>query len=284
MKSFSFIKMSGAGNDFVLFDKKLNPDLTLSGESIKKICDRRFGVGADGIIVIDDSLDLNFEMEYYNSDGSTGSLCGNGARCAIKYGTLSNRNVNELIRFKSNGKEYSGKMLNLDSIRFYLNQPEGLRLNFNVGVAGKKVNASFVNTGAPHLVINLNDLLSSEILTDLNSNDFESLPVYDLGREIRFSKDFAPDGVNVNFIKIGEQNIEIRTYERGVENETLACGTGSVAAAIILYENYNVNPPVELKTKGGRFLEVDFIFGGQKYQDLSLTGPAEVVFKGELSI
>lgn len=276
--------MSGAGNDFVLFDKKNNPGLNLSPEMIRKICERRLGVGADGLILINDSDRFGFDMQYFNADGSTGSLCGNGARCALLYGFQTNRFDKQIIQFLANGVEYSGQVISSDKVIFNFNQPKNFKYNFIVKAAGQLINASFVDTGAPHIVIKISDVLKNP--NDLSSaykNIFD-MPVYELGKEIRYSPDFAPDGVNVNFVDIVDDLINIRTYERGVENETLSCGTGSVAAALITHKNFYVTPPVKLKTKGGDFLEVNFKTVDHVFQDLSLTGPAEIVFKGELSI
>ncbi len=284
MKEISFTKLSGAGNDFVLFDRKLNPDLVLSEEKIKKICDRRFGVGADGVLVISDIKGYAFDMKYFNADGSTGSLCANGARCALKYGSVSGRVQKEIVNFRANEIEYSGVIIDENKIKFFLNPPKNLKYNFKVKAAGQLITASFADTGSPHLVIKLNDVLKNPAVISSFFRNINDVPVFELGRELRYLRDFAPGGTNVNFIQIEDGEIKIRTYERGVENETLACGTGSVASALISYVNDDLKPPIKLRVKSGDILEVDFKIENQNVKELSLTGPAEIIFNGELSI
>lgn len=284
MKEISFTKLSGAGNDFVLFDRKLNPDLVLSEENIKKICDRRFGVGADGVLVISDIKGYAFDMKYFNADGSTGSLCANGARCALKYGSVSGRVQKEIVNFRANEIEYSGVIIDENKIKFFLNPPKNLKYNFKVKAAGQLITASFADTGSPHLVIKINDVLNNPAVISSFFRNIDDVPVFELGRELRYLRDFAPGGTNVNFIQIEDGEIKIRTYERGVENETLACGTGSVASALISYVNDDLKPPIKLRVKSGDILEVDFKIENQNVKELSLTGPAEIIFNGELSI
>lgn len=284
MKQFSFVKLSGSGNDFVLFDKKFNTDLTLNPQIIRHICHRRFGVGADGILVISDKEGYNFAMDYYNADGSTGSLCANGARCAIRYAALTNRISDKTAKFFVNGNEYTGAVIDDDKIKFNLNKPEKTKLNFKIKAFKQLINASFIDTGSPHVVINIKDVLKDE--KNLNSfyTEIDSFPVYEIGKEIRYSKDFSPDGTNVNFFVMKDDMIYIRTYERGVEDETLSCGTGSVATALVNYYTQNLKPPIKLKVKSEDLLEVDFKITDQQITELSLTGPAVVTFNGELTI
>ncbi len=284
MKQFSFVKLSGSGNDFVLFDKKFNTDLTLNPQIIRHICHRRFGVGADGILVISDKEGYNFAMDYYNADGSTGSLCANGARCAIRYAALTNRILDKTAKFFVNGNEYTGAVIDDGKIKFNLNKPEKTKLNFKIKAFKQLINASFIDTGSPHVVINIKDVLKDE--KNLNSfyTEIDSFPVYEIGKEIRYSKDFSPDGTNVNFFVMKDDMIYIRTYERGVEDETLSCGTGSVATALVNYYTQNLKPPIKLKVKSEDLLEVDFKITDQQITELSLTGPAVVTFNGELTI
>ena len=279
MINLTFKKFNGAGNDFILIDKKEFPNLMLSPDQIKRICDRRRGVGADGVLLIDDLNGFDFSMRYYNSDGSLGSLCGNGARCAIKYAKLSNRITNTTF-FECNNERYKGEIIDEKDVKFHLNNPSKIKRNFKLKLKDQLINASFADTGSPHVVILIRDILQNP--KNLNSfyNDLSTFPVYEIGREIRFHKDFQPEGVNVNFISIEGNNISIRTYERGVESETFACGTGSTAAAILSALNYNLTPPIELKTFGGDILKVDFQIN-EEINNISLSGPAELVFAGE---
>jgi len=279
MKEISFIKMSGAGNDFIFFDKTQNPKIVLKNNVISLLCHRRNGIGADGIITISDLDGFDFGMEYYNADGSTGTLCGNGARCAIKYAQISNRTNGNIVRFLSNKLEYSGEILRDGQIKFNLIPPKQIDENRSVQFEGSEIPASFINTGSPHIVIEISDLHDEEMKLEMDGVD-----VISIGRKIRNDPEFSPGGTNVNFIKIIDGQIHIRTYERGVEDETLSCGTGSVAAAIIGNKKFGLIPPVSLITKGGDELVVNFDSDKAKFQNVSLTGPAEEIYKGKISI
>ena len=159
MKKFSFAKFSGAGNDFILFDRQKNIELQITPKFVADLCLRRKGIGADGVLVIEDSPELDFNMEYYNADGSTGALCGNGARCAIKYAHLSNRLENGSASFSCNGNEYSGQILEGDTVKFILNPPKIVKTGFRIKAYEQLIDASFVDVDAPHVVININDML-----------------------------------------------------------------------------------------------------------------------------
>jgi len=269
--------MSGAGNDFVIIDKRQNLSLTIDNKFVQKICDRRNGIGADGLITIEDSSDYNFIMDYYNADGSTGSLCANGARCAIRFASESGRLNNTEAYFLSNGEKYKGEVKSDSEITFYLNSPKKIKYNFKIKAGGKLLNAHYADTGSPHLIIDLSE--SEGFLKSL-----DKVPVEALGREIRYLSEFEPAGTNVNFIDVKDGVIRIRTYERGVEAETLACGTGSVAAAVICYVNHKLSLPVEIIPKSNEKLFVNFDVENLKVRNLSLTGPAKVIFTGEMKI
>ncbi|MCK5086128.1 MAG: diaminopimelate epimerase [Melioribacteraceae bacterium] len=277
MRKILFTKLTGAGNDFILIDKNNDENLKLTPEIIKELCDRRFGIGADGILTIADAENYDFQMEYFNSDGTAGMLCGNGARCAIKYANKSGMITSEKTNFVCNDEKFSGEILGGDLVKFNLNPPTDLRQNIEIDVQGKKIIASFVNTGAHHVVIELGDQNSNDQIF----NELNKFPVHEFGKEIRYSSDFAPLGTNVNFINTEKDKIVIRTYERGVEQETLACGTGSVAAAIISKINKDIKLPVDVLTKGGDSLTVDFFIEEGAISNVSLTGPAKIVFNGE---
>lgn len=283
MNEIYFYKLTGAGNDFVFIDMKQNPELTLTPLQIKKICDRRFGIGADGVIIIRDIKDYDFEMLYYNADGSTGSLCANGARCAIWFAGKTNRLKNGRAKFISNGVEYSGEVIRNELIKFNLNPPSKVKLNFRIKAANQLIKADYIDTGSPHVVIEISDVLKNSDIPFSNYKNISEFPVYQLGKEIRYHKDFAPDGTNVNFYLIEDEKIYIRTYERGVEDETLACGTGAVATAISVFVNKKISPPISLITWGGETLIVNFDVENQKVSNVTLTGPAKFVFEGKIS-
>ena len=281
MKKYSFTKMSGAGNDFVIIDKAENSELNPDSEFVQALCHRRNGIGADGVIVIDDKPGYDFVMEYYNADGSTGTLCGNGARCSIMFAEKSLRLKDKKALFLSGGIEYSGEVINDEIVKFNLNQPKELKPGFEIKTGCLLIKSSFVDTGSPHAVIRIEDIFNSEGNPEFPESDIDKLPVFELGKELRYCSTFAPKGSNINFISIKDGKVYIRTYERGVEDETLACGTGSVASAIISFLNYGVEPPVTLVTRSGKELLVDFSAEGNVIQNVSLTGPAIVTFKGD---
>ena len=280
MEKVFFTKMSGAGNDFIVIDSNKNPDFLLDTGIITKLCDRRNGIGADGVIAISDLDNYDFKMDYYNSDGSTKTLCGNGARCAIKFAQSSNRLKNGKASFVANQDIYSGEVLGSEEVKFNLNTPAGISNNLKVDAAGQEINYFFANTGSPHVVIEIGEILREP--SDINSfyTDINDVPVFNIGKEIRYHKNFLPGGTNVNFIKILDKKILIRTYERGVEDETLACGTGSVASAIIASLFFNIEPPVTLLTRGGNELVVNFKVERNNILNLSLSGPAKIIYNG----
>lgn len=284
MKRINFYKLTGAGNDFVLLDGNENQGLEITPSLASALCSRRFGIGADGILFIKDSSSYDFDMAYYNSDGTTGSLCGNGARCAINYASFSGRINNSTAKFTVNNNVYTGMILPGGLIRFDLNAPKEIKLNLNIKAGGQLIPASYVNTGSPHLVINIRNILKYKEVEDSNFGNIDDVAVKEMGSEIRYSEAFAPDGVNVNFYIAEDGIIKIRTYERGVEDETLACGTGSAATAVIAALKEGFLSPVNLLTRGGETLTVDFNGNGTNFDALSLTGPAKIVFKGEITI
>ncbi len=282
MQKIFFKKMSGAGNDFIFVDLNQNTGLILTPEKIRNLCNRRNGIGADGVITIEDFADYSYKMMYYNADGSTGSLCANGARCSIWFAEKTSRLKNGVAKFISNDAEYSGEVLEDELIKFNLNSPKQIKYNFKIKASGQMITSNFADTGSPHVVIKISDVLKDAMNPKSSFQNILDFPVFNLGREIRHSSDFKPGGTNVNFIEVIDNVIHIRTYERGVEDETLACGTGSVAAALICYVTENLKPPITLKTFGGDKLTVNFEVENQKVKNLSLTGPAKIIFEGSI--
>lgn len=277
MKKFNFTKMSGAGNDFVVIDKQQNPNLEIDSQFIQKICDRRDGIGADGFITINDSNQYDFIMNYYNADGSTGSLCANGARCAAFFAFETGRLNDDKAEFLSNDVQYKAEIVSKDTVKFYLNSPRKIKYNFKIRVGGRLINAHYADTGSPHVIIDIRE-------SDGFFNSLEEINVEDLGREIRNLPEFFENGTNVNFILVKDSVVHIRSYERGVEAETLACGTGSVAAALICYVNHKLSVPIEIIPKSKEKLFVNFDVENSKVINLSLTGPAKIIFAGEMKI
>lgn len=274
MATINFTKMNGAGNDFILIDSRKNVTFELSKELIQQICDRRKGIGADGILFVEPSNSHDFRLTYYNSDGSLGSLCGNGSRCSLKY-VADNYTVNNAdIKFECNSNSYSGNVKKDNQVTFNLGSPSNIRINFPVKYNQSALNSHFINTGSPHTII------FWEEIGENNLNSFLKFNLYEFGKIIRNSPEFDPYGTNVNLIHVDNEEIYIRTYERGVEEETLACGTGSVASAIILNSVKKMNPPLILNTFGNDKLEVNFIYEDEKFKKITLTGPAKINYIG----
>jgi len=255
-----FQKYQGAGNDFVILDNRNNEFSSLDTEQIKKLCDRHFGVGGDGLMMLNNKTGYDFEMLYFNADGNPGSMCGNGGRCMIRY--VYNLGIHT----------YTYKFWATDGVHEAEVDNHWIRLKMN-DVNEIEEHSSYVilNTGSPHFV--------------KFANDVENIDVVETGREIRYSKKYMPDGINVNFVEgTGEDSIFVRTYERGVEDETLSCGTGVTAAALVSAHNPRGFNRVDVRTPGGN-LSVEFTkVDDTHFENIWLCGPAEFVFAGEIEI
>lgn len=267
-----FTKMSGAGNDFVVIDNRERV-ITDGSALAKTICDRRWGVGADGLLLVEKSDKAAYRMMYYNADGSYGGMCGNGGRC-IAYFTVAAGIAPKDHSLEALNYLYKAHV-NQTIVTLHMKDPQGLKTGFMLPVDGKRIKAHYIDTGAPHVVIPVENVSKRKPA-------LESLNVYKLGVKIRYHKKFSPSGTNVNFIELTATNqLRMRTYERGVESETLACGTGSVASAIIGNLLYDLDPPVTIIARSGSILTVDFKKSGKQFSDISLSGPATVTFTGE---
>lgn len=265
-----FTKMNGAGNDFVLIDGRANKP-QLSREQIVRLCDRHRGIGADGLIVLTPckSGKADWAWEFYNSDGSTGEMCGNGARCFARFvqrRTGSDRDFSFETEAGVIKTHFSG-----DRVTVNLTDSHGLRLNEVLPLSNGSQTVHFLNTGVPHAVLFVPDA--------------DKAMVQQLGPELRRHPHFGPKGTNVNFVQVlGPGSIRVRTFERGVEGETLACGTGVTASAIIAARVYQFNPPIKVRVLAGDDLEVDFAEAKDGFHAVHLTGPAEFVFEGKTEI
>jgi diaminopimelate epimerase len=264
-----FSKMNGAGNDFVMIDNRVG-DLQLAADQIVKICDRHRGVGADGVLVLERAANgADFRMRYYNADGGEAEMCGNGARCFARYASRVAGPKEELSFETPAG--VIGATLQGEVVRLEMSEPTDLRLGITIPLPDRQVAAHFVNSGVPHVVVPVDDL--------------ENVDVRALGSAIRRHELFVPKGANANFLKErGERQIAIRTYERGVEDETLACGTGVVASALIFAAVKNVSGPIGVLVRGGNELQVGFDRSGDQFQNVTLTGPADFVFEGTIDV
>jgi diaminopimelate epimerase len=268
MKSIPFFKMSGSGNDFIIIDNRtpLVPEDQLP-QLIKGACRRKLSVGADGLILIEPSSSVDFKWRFFNADGSVAEMCGNGARCAARFATLHG------IAGRQMAFQTLAGIIEADvgehTVKIRMTDPVDLKTGFDLDLDGKRVRVGSVNTGVPHVVMTVADI--------------EAVDVVVTGRRIRYHRDFAPAGTNANFVAVeGGGRISIRTYERGVEDETLACGTGNVAAALILAHDRGLASPVTLTTRSGGLLTIHFNRQGDRFQDVFLEGDARVIYSGEL--
>jgi len=281
--------MHGAGNDFVLIDNREeareNGTEIINKNEIIRLCDRRKGIGADGILILVPSEQGAFGVKFFNSDGSPGSLCGNGARCIINYAQLKGVFSKGALEFKFGDKLYTGSIESDGNPRFNIPRPAKLKKNFRIKAGGALLKANYCDNGSPHVVIEIGDVPVDPQKSPVGYQEIEHFPVHRLGSEIRHHIDFAPDGVNVNFVKvISENEVEIRTFERGVEGETLACGTGAAATAVVLFALGKTGTKLKLLTRSGDYLTVDLEIINNKLENIGLTGPAEIAFHGTVGL
>lgn len=266
-QKISFYKMHGSGNDFILFDlRKVQIKLEDMPNWAKKLCRRGFGIGADGLIFLEpqEGEQVSYRWYFFNADGSRAEMCGNGSRCAAWLAHYLGLAEKEHF-FLTDAGVIKAEIVNEDEVKVQLTTPFDLKLNFTLDVNEEEIVAHSVNTGVPHCVIFRDDL--------------ENFAVKEIGRKIRFHKHFEPAGTNVNFAKVIDKNkILLRTYERGVEDETYACGTGASATAYIAFNLDKVGNKVEIITSGKEkltiYLEEDNIF---------LQGKAILVYEGVLN-
>ncbi len=244
MVELEFFKMSASGNDFIIIDNrdgKIDKNFKDLKEFIVKICRRHHSVGADGLIFIEGSKKYDFRWRFFNADGSEAEMCGNGGRCAARFAFMKGIAKEKMVFETIAGlikAEVEGS-----TIKLQLTPPVDLKLDYPIGLENKEIFINSVNTGVPHAVLLVDDI--------------DRIPVEELGRLIRYHKAFGEKGTNVDFVQvIDKDNVKIRTYERGVEGETYACGTGSVASGIILKEKALVGSPVHMWTKGGEVLKI----------------------------
>jgi diaminopimelate epimerase len=268
MKPITFSKMTGSGNDFIVIDNRNQSmdgiDLT---HFITTVCRRKMSVGADGLILIESSEKADFRWRFYNSDGSRAEMCGNGARCAARYAVV-NGIAGRNLSFETDAGIVSGEV-QAERAKVKMPEPADLRLDVTIALADRSVSASSINTGVPHVVI--------------MQDRVEDVDVCGIGRAIRHHEAFAPAGTNVNFIcQKGTGRLAIRTYERGVEDETLACGTGSIASALVASKKLNWTSPIDLATRGGETLTIHFNRSKGGFSNVYLEGDARIIYTAQL--
>jgi len=257
--TIQFYKYQVTGNDFVIIDNR-DGAIQLHTKQIKHLCDRRFGIGADGLMLLNTKAGYDFEMKYYNADGNESSMCGNGGRCLTRF--AYDMGIHKTTyHFLATDGDHDAEMGEHGWIRLKMK---------DVNEVKEYHGDAILNTGSPHYIKTVQDIME--------------LDVFQEGRDIRNSKDFAAEGINVNFVEQESKYIVVRTYERGVEDETYSCGTGVTAAAIVFAHNEKGFNRVEVKTKGGN-LAVEFEkLSDQQFRNIWLCGPAEFVYQGNINI
>ncbi|TDG35343.1 diaminopimelate epimerase [Pedobacter changchengzhani] len=258
----NFFKYQGAGNDFILIDHTKDGLNTVDNKLIANLCDRRFGIGADGLMYITSHNKFDFEMHYFNADGKLGSMCGNGGRCIVafaKHLRIIDKETNFLAvdgphfaRISENGEWVDLQMINVDDV--------------------KLDNDAFVlNTGSPHYVAFKDNLKNFDVFAE--------------GKKIRYNETYSKEGINVNFVEEQRDHLFVRTYERGVEDETYACGTGvtAVAMAVAKHKKQSGHVKTDIKVLGGD-LKIEFDYNDEKFSNVFLCGPAKLVFEGEFNV
>lgn len=269
MDRIPFFKMSGSGNDFILIDNRDGiMDEDILPELVVKVCARGMSAGADGLILIEGSEWANFKWRFFNADASIAEMCGNGARCAARFAFL-NSIAGRKMTFETEAGIILAEVVGRRA-RVQMPDPADWVLQREIELDGSMINVSSLQIGVPHVVV--------------VSGDMDDAAVADTGRKIRFHSAFAPRGTNVNFVcKDADGAIHNRTYERGVEGETLACGTGSISAALVMAETEGFTSPVRIYTKTGAHLIIHFEkTDAGEYHNLFLEGDARVIYTGEL--
>jgi diaminopimelate epimerase len=268
--SIRFFKMSGAGNDFVVIDNREGVVPEPATTFAARVCARQAAVGADGLLLLEPSARKDFRMRYFNTDGSEAEMCGNGGRCIARFASMVGA-AGRRMEFENLAGDFRAALTEGERVRLEMTDPHSLKLSLELAVAGQQMTVHSLNTGVPHVIVPWHDLTTA--------------PVVEMGRALRHHEAFAPKGTNVNFVKVtGPNAIAVRTYERGVEDETLACGTGSVASAIVAALLGRVSSPVSVTVRSGSVLGVHFALEGEQAREVALEGEAVVLFEGELSL
>ncbi len=274
-KKVSFFKMSACGNDFVVIDNRQNTiEANQCSKFVQKVCQRRISLGADGVIFLHESNKADFQMRFFNADGQEVEMCGNGARCLARFAYLNRISSHKMI-FKTRAGLIEAEVMD-HQVKLKMDYRLTPSAPFSLDLNGAKETLSFLTAGVPHVVLMVEDL--------------ERVNVVTRGREIRFHPHFQPNGTNANFASIeNPHRINLRTYERGVEDETLACGTGAIATSIICAHQGKVASPVLVKTRSGCNLKIYFEKREDTFENIFLQGEARVVAEGclwekELSI
>ena len=264
-----FAKMSGAGNDFILIDHRVPflESVDAMQAFARAVCERRFSAGADGLILIENAAGADFGWQFINADGSIAEMCGNGARCAARFAHARGI-APATMRFQTLAGLIEAEVVGA-GVRLKMTPPGNARLDLTLDIEGQAQVVHHLNTGVPHAVLFVTDNATA--------------PVLEWGRLVRYHPQFQPAGTNVNFVEhLGGDRLLVRTYERGVEGETMACGTGAVAAAVLAGMKGMVRPPVTVVTSGREELAIHFSLAGQAVEAVQLEGPASFIYDGQL--
>ncbi len=268
MNKIEFYKMSGSGNDFIIIDNRNNiVDEKSLSNFIAKVCRRKMAVGADGLILVENSDNEDFKWRFFNSDGSVAEMCGNGARCVARFAYI-NEIAGSNMSFETLAGIVKAEVIG-DRVKVKMTDPLELKTDDAVELKNGLVSISSINTGVPHVVI--------------VRDSIDDVDIVKIGREIRYHDKFSPAGTNVNFVCHKNDNtIAVRTYERGVEDETLACGTGAVASGIVMANKMKIDSPLSVLTRSGGYLNIFFREKEGQYYDVYLEGDARIIYKAQL--
>jgi diaminopimelate epimerase len=269
VQKIHFFKMTGTGNDFILIDNRQGRiDADHCQDLVRQACRHKLSVGADGLILIENDPEVDFKWRFFNADASEAEMCGNGSRCAARFAYLTGIVHKPKMSFRTLAGIIKAELLN-GRVKVQMTQPHSLTLGIHLEACGRSFDLDFINTGVPHAI----NFVGSE-------SDLESTDVQNWGRALRFHPQFQPAGTNVNFVFVKDgRHIAVRTYERGVEGETLACGTGAIASTLVHAARSQADSLVEVQTRSGEFLTIHF---DRQQREVYLEGEARVAYEADL--
>ncbi len=271
-----FFKMTGTGNDFILIDNRKGLiDADHCQELVRRACRHKLSVGADGVILIENDPEVDFKWRFFNADASEAEMCGNGARCAARFAYINHIVSKPRMSFRTIAGIIRAELLG-NRVKVQMTPPHGLRLGIDLEAEGRPFTLDFINTGVPHAIYLAAD-----------DSELESMDIGRWGRALRFHPFFQPAGTNVNFVRVQDpRHVTVRTYERGVEGETLACGTGAIASTLVAAARGTVTSPTEVQTRSGESLTIYFettqSTGITEFKEVYLEGEAKVAYEADL--
>lgn len=273
LQAVAFTKMTGCGNDFILMDNRQAELNAFEPAALaRSLCRRRLAVGADGLILIETDPELDFRWRFFNCDGSEAEMCGNGARCAARYAFLKGIVTARRLRFRTPAGIIRGEILSDCRVKVQVPNPPPAAPALTLFIGDQVFTCHSIDTGVPHAVVFVEDAIR---LRTLNLDHW--------GRALRWHGAFDPQGTNVDFVAVlDSRNLALRTYERGVEQETLACGTGAIAAALMACNRHGLGSPLRVTTSGGEVLTIHFQRAADRFTEVYLEGEAKVVYEGQL--